>query len=116
MKTSLYLRFASVLTLGLSACKPAANTAAEEEVRRQMEATRAAYEQQAAEMQSRSEALQKQLADRGAAITMDALSYVKRRIERSYAAIESFARAANAMALAENAPVNLTLVKKVLDA
>lgn len=59
--------------------------------------------------------LQKQLADRGAAITMDALSYVKRRIERSYAAIESFARAANAMALAENAPVNLTLVKKVLD-
>ena len=37
-------------------------------------------------------------------------------IERSYAAIESFARAANAMALAENAPVNLTLVKKVLDA
>lgn len=60
--------------------------------------------------------LQKQLADRGAAITMDALSYVKRRIERSYAGIESFARAANAMALAENAPVNLTLVKKVLDA
>lgn len=60
--------------------------------------------------------LQKQLADRGAVITMDALSYVKRRIERSYAAIESFARAANAMALAENAPVNLTLVKKVLDA
>lgn len=59
--------------------------------------------------------LQKQLADRGAAITMDALSYVKRRIERSYASIESFARAANAMALAENAPVNLTLVKKVLD-
>lgn len=60
--------------------------------------------------------LQKQLADRGAAITMDALSYVKRRIERSYAGIESFARATNAMALAENAPVNLTLVKKVLDA
>lgn len=60
--------------------------------------------------------LQKQLADRGAAITMDALSYVKRRIERSYAGIESFARAANAMALAENAPVNLTLVKKVLEA
>jgi Bacterial dnaA protein len=60
--------------------------------------------------------LQKHLADRGAAITIDALSYVKRRIERSYAAIESFARSANAMALAENAPVNLTLVKKVLDA
>ncbi len=60
--------------------------------------------------------LQKQLADRGAAISIDALSYVKRRIERSYTAIESFARAANAMALAENSPVNLTLVKRVLDA
>ncbi len=59
--------------------------------------------------------LQKQLADRGAAISIDALSYVKRRIERSYAAIESFARNANAMAMAENAPVNLALVKKVLD-
>lgn len=60
--------------------------------------------------------LQKQLADRGAAISIDALSYVKRRIERSYAAIESFARAANALAMAENAPVNLGLVKKILDA
>lgn len=59
--------------------------------------------------------LQKQLADRGAAISIDALSYVKRRIERSYAAIEKFARAANAMALAENAPVNLSLVKRVLE-
>lgn len=59
--------------------------------------------------------LQKQLADRGAAISIDALSYVKRRIERSYAGIEKFARAANAMALAENAPVNLALVKKVLE-
>ncbi len=59
--------------------------------------------------------LQKQLADRGAAISIDALSYVKRRIERSYAAIERFARAANAMALAENAPVNMALVKKVLE-
>lgn len=59
--------------------------------------------------------LQKQLADRGAAISIDAQSYVKRRIERSYAAIESFARSANAMALAENAPVNLALVKRVLE-
>lgn len=59
--------------------------------------------------------LQKQLADRGAAISVDALSYVKRRIERSYAAIEAFARAANALALAENAPVNLALVKRVLE-
>lgn len=60
--------------------------------------------------------LQKQLADRGAAISIDALSYVKRRIERSYVAIEAFARNANALAMAENAPVNLALVKKVLDA
>lgn len=60
--------------------------------------------------------LQKQLADRGAAISIDALSYVKRRIERSYAAIEAFARNANALAMAENAPVNLALVKKVLEA
>jgi Bacterial dnaA protein len=59
--------------------------------------------------------LQKQLADRGAAISIDALSYVKRRIERSYAAIEGFARNANALAMAENAPVNLALVKKLLD-
>ncbi|MFN0046625.1 MAG: ATPase [Sphingorhabdus sp.] len=59
--------------------------------------------------------LQKQLADRGAAIGIDALSYVKRRIERSYAAIEGFARNANAMALAQNAPVTLALVKKVLE-
>lgn len=59
--------------------------------------------------------LQKQLADRGAAISIDALSYVKRRIGRSYVAIEKFARAANAMALAENAPVNMNLVKKVLE-
>jgi hypothetical protein len=56
-----------------------------------------------------------EMIDRGAAISMDALSYVKRRIERSFAAIEKFARSANAMALAENAPVNLTLVKKVLE-
>lgn len=59
--------------------------------------------------------LQKQLADRGAAISVDALSYLQRRIERSYAGIEKFARAANALALAENAPVNLALVKKVLE-
>jgi chromosomal replication initiation ATPase DnaA len=58
--------------------------------------------------------LQKQLADRGAAISIDALSYVKRRIERSYAAIESFARNANALAMAESAPVNLALVKRLV--
>lgn len=58
--------------------------------------------------------LQKHLVDRGAAISVDALSYVKRRVERSHAAIESFARAANALALAENAAINMALVKKVL--
>ena len=60
--------------------------------------------------------IQKHLSDRGAAISIDALSYVKRRVERSHAAIETFARAANAMALADNAPVNLVLVKRVLSA
>lgn len=59
--------------------------------------------------------LQKQLADRGAAISIDALSFVKRRIERSYAAIEAFARNANALAMAENSPVSLALVKKVME-
>ncbi len=58
--------------------------------------------------------IQKHLTDRGAAISVDALSYVKRRVERSHAAIESFARAANALALAENVAVNLALVKRVL--
>lgn len=60
--------------------------------------------------------IQKHLSDRGAAISVDALSYVKRRVERSYVAIEAFARAANALALAENAAVNLALVKRVLAA
>lgn len=59
--------------------------------------------------------LQKHLADRGAAIGPDALNYVKRRINRSHAAIEKFARDANALALSENAPINLTLVRKLLD-
>ncbi len=58
--------------------------------------------------------IQKHLSDRGAAISIDALRYVKRRVERSHSAIETFARAANAMALADNAPVNLLLVKRVL--
>ena len=60
--------------------------------------------------------IQKHLADRGAAISIDALSYVKRRVERSHASVEAFARAANAMALADNAPINLALVKRVFGA
>lgn len=60
--------------------------------------------------------IQKHLADRGASISADALGYVKRRLERSHAAIETFARSANALALAENAAINLALVKRVLAA
>ena len=60
--------------------------------------------------------IQKHLGDRGTAIGVDALAYVTKRIDRSYSAIESFARDANALALAENAAVNLALVKRVLAA
>jgi Bacterial dnaA protein len=60
--------------------------------------------------------IQKHLADRGVAISIDALSYVKRRVERSHAGVEAFARAANSLALAENAPINPALVKRVLSA
>lgn len=58
--------------------------------------------------------VQKHLRDRGTAIGIEALAYVSKRIERSYAAIESFARSANAFALAENVPINLSLAKRVL--
>jgi chromosomal replication initiation ATPase DnaA len=58
--------------------------------------------------------IQKHLADRGTAIGIEALNYVARRINRSYADIENFARDANALALAENAPVSLGLVKRIL--
>ncbi|NJM51636.1 MAG: ATPase [Sphingomonadales bacterium] len=58
--------------------------------------------------------VQKHLADRGTAIGPEALAYVKRRIDRSYSAIEIFAREANAMALAEGGAVNLKRVKQIL--
>jgi chromosomal replication initiation ATPase DnaA len=58
--------------------------------------------------------IQKHLADRGTAIGVEALVYVTRRIDRSYAAIEAFAREANGLALAENGPVNLLRVKRIL--
>ena len=45
----------------------------------------------------------------------DLLEYRVRYDNRSHAAIEKFARDANALALSENAPINLTLVKKILD-
>jgi hypothetical protein len=58
--------------------------------------------------------LQKHLQDRGTVIGNEALSYVSRRIERRYAAIESFAREANAAALAGNVPISLGLVKRLM--
>jgi chromosomal replication initiation ATPase DnaA len=58
--------------------------------------------------------LQKHLQDRGTAIGVEALAYVSKRIERRYAAIEKFARDINALALSENAPVSLGLVKRIL--
>jgi hypothetical protein len=58
--------------------------------------------------------LQKHLADRGTAIGMDAMAYVCRRVERSYTALEAFAKAANALALAEGGGINLALVKRIL--
>ncbi len=58
--------------------------------------------------------LQKHLADRGTVIGMEALGYASRRIERRYGAIEAFAREANALALAENAPINMGLVKRLI--
>ncbi len=61
-----------------------------------------------------SQLIQKHLADRGTAIGRESLAYVTRRIERSYAALESFAKSANSMALAEGAAINMALVKRVL--
>lgn len=58
--------------------------------------------------------IQKHLTDRGTAMGIEALNYVTRRINRRYVDIENFARDANAMALAENTPVNLSLVKRLL--
>jgi chromosomal replication initiation ATPase DnaA len=58
--------------------------------------------------------LQKHLADRGTAIGIDALAYVCRRVERSHAALEGFAKAANGLALAEGGAINLALVKRIL--
>ncbi len=60
------------------------------------------------------ELLQKHLHDRGTSIGAEALAYVSKRIERRYAAIESFARGANAAALADNKAVTLSLVKRLL--
>jgi chromosomal replication initiation ATPase DnaA len=58
--------------------------------------------------------LQKHFADRGTVIGIEALGFASKRIERRYGAIETFAREANALALAENAPINMGLVKRLL--
>ena len=61
-----------------------------------------------------SQLIQKHLAERGTSIGVDALAYVTKRIERSYAALEKFARDANTAALEENSAVNMTLVRRII--
>jgi Bacterial dnaA protein len=61
-----------------------------------------------------SQLLLKHLHDRGTSIGPEALSFVAKRIERSYAALEEFARTANARALAEGAAISLSLVRSLL--
>ncbi len=58
--------------------------------------------------------LLKHLHDRGTSIGPEALSFVAKRIERSHAALEEFARTANARALAEGSAINLPLVRALL--
>ncbi len=58
--------------------------------------------------------LQKHLQDRGAALTPEALAFVGKRIERSYSAIENFAREINAAALSENRAASMSLAKRIL--
>lgn len=55
--------------------------------------------------------LLKHLHDRGTSIGPDALNFVVKRIERSHAALEEFARTANARALADGSAINLPLVR-----
>jgi Bacterial dnaA protein len=58
--------------------------------------------------------LLKHLHDRGTSIGPEALAYVIKRVERSYVALEDFARTANARALADGAAINLPLVRALL--
>lgn len=58
--------------------------------------------------------LLKLLRDRGTSIGPEALAYVVRRIERSHAAVEDFARKANALALAEGSAITLPLVRRLM--
>jgi Bacterial dnaA protein len=58
--------------------------------------------------------LLKHLHDRGTSIAPDALRFVEKRIERSYAALEKFAQDANARALEQGVAITLPLVRRVL--
>lgn len=58
--------------------------------------------------------LLKHLHDRGTSIGPEALGYVIKRIERSHAALEDFARAVNASALAQGSAITLPLVRALL--
>jgi hypothetical protein len=55
--------------------------------------------------------LLKHLHDRGTSIGPEALNFVAKRIERSHATLEEFARTANARALADGSAINLPLVR-----
>jgi hypothetical protein len=55
----------------------------------------------------------KHLRDRGTSIGPEALAFTVRRIERSHAAIEKFARDVNRLALAEGSAISLALVRKL---
>lgn len=80
MKTSHFLPLGGLIVLSLSGCKPADNSAADE-ARRQLEASQAAYAQQAADMQQRSEDLQKQLLDLQRAVQDKENAELKARLE-----------------------------------
>lgn len=58
--------------------------------------------------------LLKFLRDRGTSIGPEALAFVVRRIERSHAAVEEFAKKANALALAEGSAITLPLVRRLM--
>ena len=58
--------------------------------------------------------LLKFLRDRGTSIGPEALAFVVRRIERSHADVEGFAKKANALALAEGSAITLPLVRRLM--
>jgi hypothetical protein len=58
-----------------------------------------------------SQLILKHLHDRGTSIGPEALRFVTKRIERSHAALEKFARDANALALAQGAAIAMPLVR-----